>query len=65
MRATLETAEYVSKEKKTELLDKINEAIANTPEGSCGSPEVILAVHIMRDVYLEAVKELMSLSPSS
>jgi hypothetical protein len=63
-RSTLETYKGISEETRQELFAKIDKCIANVPEGTCGSPEVVLAVHIMRDVYLEVVKGLMTASCS-
>jgi hypothetical protein len=59
IRDTLKNHNGVPEKTKQELFNKIDKCTANLPEGTCGSPEVTLAIHIMKDVYLEVVKGLM------
>lgn len=59
VREILKSHKGIEEDARQKLFTKIDKCTANLPEGSCGSAEMVLAVHIMRDVYLEAVKGLM------
>jgi hypothetical protein len=50
----------ISQEKKQTILSKIEKTLAEAPEGCCGSPDVVLGVHIMQDTYKDIVVELMN-----
>lgn len=50
----------ISQEKKQKIVEKIEKTIAEAPEGCCGSPDVVLGVHIMQDTYKDIVVDLMN-----
>jgi hypothetical protein len=56
---------HLSEEQKKELHKNIEYSMSNIPEGGCSSPEVVLAVSIMREAYLDTVKALMSSLPNN
>jgi hypothetical protein len=55
----IDASENLSKEQKQELHKNIEYSMSNIPDAKCSSPEMVLAVGIMREAYLEAVKALM------
>lgn len=54
------TSMPINQEKKLSIITKIEKTIAEAPEGCCGSPDVVLGVHIMQDTYKDIVVELMN-----
>jgi hypothetical protein len=59
----IDEADFVKSDRKTELFAKLDKATANVPEGSCGSPDVIIAVHVMKDTFTEVLTELLNSFP--
>lgn len=58
-RTAIQACDNLSKEEKEQFYKNIDYSISNVPDTKCSSPEMVLAVGIMREVYLEAVKALM------
>lgn len=50
----------ISEQKKLSTLTKIEKAISEAPEGCCGSPDVVLGVHIMQEIYKDLIVDLMN-----
>jgi hypothetical protein len=50
----------LAQDKKQAIVTKIEKTLAEAPEGCCGSPDVVLGVHIMQDTYKDIVVELMN-----
>lgn len=59
VKAAIDASENLSKEQKQELHKNIEYSMSNIPDAKCASPEMVLAVGIMREAYLEAVRALM------
>jgi len=63
MKGKIDALDFVSGDKKSKLIDRLDKVTANIPEGTCGSPDVILAVSVMRDTYTEVLTELLNEVP--
>jgi hypothetical protein len=50
---------YLSKEEKDQLNKNIEYSMSSIPDTTCSSPEMVLAVSIMREAYLEAVRAML------
>lgn len=50
----------IDQKKKQAMIAKIEKTIEEAPEGCCGSPDVVLGVHILQDTYKDIVVELMN-----
>ena len=57
--SVVDSTDKLSNKDKAYFSRKIKRALKEMPEGSCGSPEVVLSLHIMNDLYLDTVKALM------
>jgi hypothetical protein len=62
-KTAVQESAHLSSEEKEELSKNIAYSMSNIPETSCSSPEMVLAVHIMREAYLDTVKALMNSLP--
>ena len=63
MKSKINGLDFVSEGKKSKLIDRLDKVTANIPEGTCGSPDVVLAVSVMRDTYTEVLSELLNEVP--
>ncbi len=45
---------------KSDLRKEIDHAIEHTPVGTCSSPDVVLGIHILRDIHMNMLKLLMN-----
>lgn len=63
MKSKINGLDFVSEGKKSKLIDRLDKVTANIPEGTCGSPDVVLAVSVMRDTYTEVLTELLNEVP--
>ena len=63
MKSKINGLDFVSEGKKSKLIGRLDKVTANIPEGTCGSPDVVLAVSVMRDTYTEVLSELLNEVP--
>lgn len=63
MKSKINGLDFVPEDKKTRLINRLDKVTANIPEGTCGSPDVVLAVSVMRDTYTEVLTELLNEVP--
>ena len=63
MRANVLATEYLSEERKAEVIEKLDTACQNIPDSACGSPEMVLALSIMRDALLEGMTVMLNSLP--
>ena len=56
-------SDTIEEARKQQVIDKIDVAVANIPDAQCGSPEMVLALSIMRDALVEAMTVLLNSMP--